>query len=203
MLILFLPFLLGAGTTPQAEDQYRATVRVRVLCAGGKAVEGSGVIVGKRKVLTAAHVADVCGEEHATYWLKDAFGNSHKALLGRYALLTDAASLRTLSDLPDVAPRMRFEVPGRGARVCSVGGSGPTHLLRKCGEIIQPYGDIRTYADWVVYAYITSLCVVPGNSGGPVFYGSKLIGLVVAGRNPWNGECVGLFVPLSYVRGVL
>ena len=186
----------------EAEKQYRATVRIETACSDGAKYYGSGVIVGSHKVLTATHVIQ-CEDGYGTYKIMDSAGNIYAAEIGHEAIITDASSLLAHTPLPNAKPDLQFTVPGRGSEICSVGGDGRTHLLRKCGEIIEKTGKVIPYSDWRVYAYATSICIVAGNSGGPVFYNGKVIGLVVASRQPWKEECVGYFVPMSYMKHIL
>ncbi len=172
------------------EGQYRATARLIVTCEDGRTVLGSGVAISSTDMITAKHVLVGCPIAEITAVTLD---GELDVQVQSVSISADAARLRvTAGKFERWAHTYLGPVP-IGAKVCSVGGDGRVQLMRKCGEVFFSNKDIT----------ITSIQAVPGNSGGPVFYGAYVVGLVSMGSWHPNHEKVQLYVPVGAFYDIL
>ncbi len=154
--------------------QYAVTLRISVFCPSPEGYRltsgGSAVAVAPGKAITAYHVVeDNCA---GAVYLALAFdGSEHTVVPTRTAPEADAALLEIL----DGTSFKRWTapapiVPDLDDVVCSIGGDFHVSFMKKCGRVNA------NEPGWIY----TSLWTKRGNSGGPVFRGRELIGIVVA-----------------------
>jgi S1-C subfamily serine protease len=155
-----------------AEWQYAVSVRIVVVCPDGTGGVGSGVAVGPARVLTAYHVAAVC--DGAQYAVLGYDGKTRPALFHEGDQSADSATLVTGGDKFELYATPSARKLLIDDYVCSVGGDDEIPFLKKCGTVFQLSKD-----GFLVY---TTIPTVRGNSGGPVFHGKELVGIVVAAR---------------------
>ena len=189
--------------------QYESAVRLDIKCDQFFAGTGSGVIVSGRHVLTAKHVAVMCGDLKLRF---DAICYEDPGLckeLGVPSLSGDTTFVARLSSgleigmIVDVlagndVDAARLVVPGVvapfatwadvsyrkpriGERLCSIGGQAQDeHSFRKCGEV-------AFYLDGP-QAVISGLGAVHGNSGSPIFDSDgDVVAILWGARAWWNG----------------
>jgi hypothetical protein len=193
-LIMMLASCSGACVTapppppqykdPLTEGQYLATVRLVVECEDGRTILGSGVAISRTDVITARHVVFACDISSMTAVTLD---GELEMRIQSASVTADAARLRAIDGKFQRYAGIYFGHVPVGAVVCSVGGDAHVQLMRKCGEVFAANEE----------RVLTSIPAVPGNSGGPVFYGGYVAGIVSMGA--WNpgSEKVQLYVPVG------
>jgi hypothetical protein len=161
----------------EGEFQYAVTLRVGIFCPDDKGElsltgGGSAVAVTPTKAVTAYHVVEGnC--EGAVYRVLDHAERQYVANPTRIAPEADAAVL-------ELRNGERFKrwveptavVPRLDDVVCSIGGDFYVLFMKKCGRVNR--NDPGT-----IYS---SIWTKRGNSGGPLFRGRQLIGIIVAAR---------------------
>lgn len=147
----------------------QATVRVDV-----DAGHGSGVVIAKNRVLTAAHV--VADAKHVSVLLSD--GTKHDANV--LWVSTDAMPDTALLDVPtgDIQPAtLDCAEPTRGEPVFSYGYPLTADKVMTWGKVASSV----PYSSEAKWAYVLDLTVAPGNSGGGIWGpDGRLVGLTDA-----------------------
>jgi S1-C subfamily serine protease len=180
-----LLFLTSCATAPHyvpplAEWQYSTTVRVMVVCPDGSGGIGTGVAIGPNRVLTANHVVNACEGIRIAVIGYDT--EIREALLGTFDASADAATLSTGGTPFEHYAKVSRLPLKLDDRVCSVGGDNAVMFMKKCGNVF-----LLELEGHVVYSTIPT---VRGNSGGPLFRGNELVGIIVAARTDPNFERV-------------
>lgn len=167
ILSLAIAAFLTFQTTKKRDALALSTVKVLV----GEG-HGSGVHLGNRYIVTAAHVV----ESQKTVKVK----TSQNTVIDADVLWTnekhDIALLRA-KELPGVdVSRLACDDPQIGQTVIAVGNPGPLEFITAHGTVSS---GARHGARWADY-YIVSMPVAGGMSGGPVIdQHGRVIGLVV------------------------
>lgn len=198
LLVLLLGLVANASCAhaapkPTLEAQitarYDAAVEISVTCVTPEGMSvgwwGSGVIVSKTRILTAAHVVETEGGVCA-YVAEDSSGKTH--LMYPITVLSseeiDLASMEIISPRDEFASERVFfgKKPAVGDRVCTA--TAWPRREYKCGDVMrskEPPGDIRVY-----------MTVEPGNSGSGLYdMRGDLVGIVVhTYPNRGNGQYV-------------
>lgn len=149
---------------------------------------GSGVVVGKRTVLTAAHVVDDEGD-YAVHLADGRILRAHVSLEGRN---TDLALLETDEDI-GIRPAVIGcgWTPRTDAAIVAWGYPGGAKLAVTRGIVASQYPYPGT--NYIV----TDMTLFPGMSGGPVFNRQGLViavnsAVMVAQTSPWAVSLTGL-----------
>lgn len=172
----------AALLTPQADFRFTgddlAMQRAATVMIEDEEGLGSGVVIGPRTVLTAAHVAGEPGTE-LTVTTFDGREIDAFTLWATEINLpgTDLAMVR-LAEPVQVGARINCEArPAVGSTVKVIG-----HALGVPFSVSS--GEVATYrypgifdGTQVGNGYFLNANVLPGNSGGPIFQGGKLVGL--------------------------
>jgi len=171
--------------------QYATSVRLIVFCLDGPKL-GSGVIISKRQVLTAKHVAKCkVGPPPFLIIARDVRSNKIEMKIDRVSETVDVARLITLNgaeQFPIYASINLDDDAKVGDQVCVVAGDDAVFMIRKCGEMTLPSST----------GYMTTVPVVPGNSGSALWNDvGQVIGIIVRGRWDAGAEHVGVAVPVS------
>lgn len=170
--------------------QFAPAVRIGAICANGNEIVGSGFIVDSQHVITAKHLSE-CNP--IGYMLLVKVNNEDTviaAVLDKALENSDVMRLRSLEPLNtdrSVISRRSVMV---GEEICSIGGGGNFVIgwVKKCGFIAE-------HSDRVM---ITSIPVVPGNSGSPVFNKrGEVVGIVSAGVWDSHQEKLAIIIPVK------
>lgn len=185
--LFFLTMMCGCVHLPHVDglaralpDQQRATVKVQTLCIAGDpwtpesrftimAMSGSGVVIDDRHVLTAAHVVD-CGGFDSSIYVTFSNGKRWRVENDRLDRGNDMARLEdpTAGNFNlGIAPPVLGTDPQFGDDMCSA--FAVPKLGGSCGHLIAPDMPGRYTFDAPTHH---------GNSGGGVYSGGKLVGLV-------------------------
>lgn len=142
---------------------------VKVLVGEG---HGSGVHTGNRYIITAAHVVG----QAETVKVKTSRGDEAEADVLWINKAHDIALLRARS-LPSVSvSRIDCASIGVGQHIEAVGNPGPLEFIHAFGRVSS---GIEKRGPWA-QAYIVSMTVAGGMSGGPAFDAhGKVVGIVV------------------------
>lgn len=156
-------FLTVVSPTPNP----RTSTLLITADAGGN---GSGVLINHRMILTAKHVA-VYGEQTQLFVvIKGKRFNLHER---NKSLNTDLAILESDEDMPGDVAEIATSDPGIGTPVTAVGfplnNFFQTELTTR-GYIV---GETDTYT-------FSDAVILPGNSGGGLYYRGELVGITVA-----------------------
>lgn len=181
-------FAAASVVTTEAQQRARA-VQVISVCGEERHV-GSGVVVGPRTVLTAAHVA-ACVKGDIT--LTTAPGREYHAAAELVDTQADIARLALVgierfAELPLEVGRV-----GLAQRVC-IAPAEPARVT-SCGTVmISPYV-------WRPQSTNHNAMTLPGNSGSGVYDGlGRLVGIVTHARHDGSG---GLFTDVGSRRWLL
>ena len=167
------------------EKVRRSVVRLNTVECAGDPYMGSGFVVGKNLVMTAAHVVD--GVRDVSVRTEN--GDITTAEIVALDLSEDAALVRTDEALPG-APMVLEEEPLRqGAELAALGYPLQATSVKIARGIISGLNDSVDYGDFTVdNVFTTDAATNPGNSGGPVVNREgQVIGLVSGGRN-WTDD---------------
>lgn len=218
ILAVLLVALLAACTRTVREDpsqlerSMRQTVQVDLTVTGeigdetqDVGVLGSGVVlaaddlVGRSIVVTASHVVDIHPPDNVKVvgvkvTVKSLSGRVCPAEVIYNDEPTDLALLYVFCVAGEPAT-IRFEPPSVGNLVYVVGAPKGWH---PDGIFAATEGRVLGWEDGG--AVVSSTVVMPGNSGGGLFYDGQLIGIVVRG---WMGGYVSFSVPAWRVAEAL
>lgn len=175
-------------------QEYQTVVQVVRACGGELDGWGSGFAIGRRTVITAAHVVDDCEDPFFLVMTPD--GEAHPALVDAVVEGVDAVRLLTVDDLDRAAALPSTELPELGDMLCMMTGSDADQigLMRKCG-----------YVGYVNEEEVgLSMYIVPGNSGSPVFDGrGHVVGIATAGIWRPGHEFLTTLVPTNQWAALL
>ena len=159
---------LVACQAPKKRDAF-AISTVKVLPAEG---HGSGVHVGNRYIITAAHVVGAA----ATVKVKAKHGGESEADVLWINKAHDIALLRA-RELQGVAvSQIDCSVPAIGQHIQGVGAPGPLEFIHAFGQVSSGVQSNRLWASY----FIAAMAIGPGMSGGPVFDArGKVVGIMV------------------------
>ena len=168
LISAILAFLVVLQTDKKRDNLSLSTLKV---LAGG--VHGSGVHTGNRYIITAAHVV---GREK-TVTVKAQHGGESTADVLWTNKAHDIALIRA-RDLTGVSVS-RFDCGTDlqvGQHISAVGNPGPLEFVTSYGRVAAGVGSREPWAE----AYIASMTVAGGMSGGPVFNErGDIVGIVV------------------------
>jgi S1-C subfamily serine protease len=159
---------LVACQAPKKRDAF-AISTVKVLPAEG---HGSGVHVGNRYIVTAAHVVGTA----KTVKVKAKHGGESEADVLWINKAHDIALLRA-RELQGVAvSQIECGVPSIGQHIQGIGAPGPLEFIHAFGQVSS---GVQSNSLWASY-YIAAMAIGPGMSGGPVFDArGKVVGIMV------------------------
>jgi len=164
---------------------------------------GSGFIVGKKKILTNAHVVSNTRFLRVQKEGDDVFYNARVAYIGHdcdLAVLTveDDAIFRNAEPLQfsDTLPSINDEVSVYGYPLGGTRISVTRGVVSRIDYSLYSHSGVDSHLVLQVDAAIN-----PGNSGGPVFYKGKLIGVAFQGIS--DAENIGYTIPISVIRRFL
>jgi S1-C subfamily serine protease len=159
---------LAACQAPKKRDAF-AISTVKVLPSEG---HGSGVHVGNRYIVTAAHVV---GSEK-TVKVKAKHGGESEADVLWVNKANDIALLRA-RELQGVAvSQIECGIPAVGQHIEAIGSPGQLEFIHAFGRVSS---GVQSNTHWASY-FIAAMVVGPGMSGGPVFDArGKVVGIVV------------------------
>jgi S1-C subfamily serine protease len=142
---------------------------VKILPAEG---HGSGVHVGNRYIVTAAHVVG----SQKTVNVRAKHGGESEAEVLWVNKAHDIALLRA-KDLTNVGvSQIECGVPAIGQHIEAIGAPGPLEFIHAYGRVSS---EVQSNTHWASY-FIAAMVVGPGMSGGPVFDArGKVVGIVV------------------------
>ena len=215
LLVLMVVAGSCAHVRTVAQREIASTVRLEItekLTLGDKSVEGggscSGVAISNDLILTAAH----CAVAHVPPELAQvgvvgtiesitAFSYANQELcqvdVVKVDVALDLALLKARCWLPDSSPVGKYEPPS-GSKVLSVGYPlGIEYPIMTDG-----YLTVTIHGGDLDGTVVTSFPVLPGNSGGPVFYDGAVVGIVSRGT-PRSNHHVGFSASWSSIRAFL
>jgi S1-C subfamily serine protease len=162
-----IAFLVTQQTLKKRDALALSTVKV--LVGDG---HGSGVHTGNRYIITAAHVV---GQEK-TVKVKTSRGEESTADVLWINKAHDIALLRAHT-LPGVnASRIDCAAVGVGQHIEAIGNPGPLEFIHAFGRVSSA---VEQRGPWA-QAYIVSMTVAGGMSGGPAFDSQgRIVGIVV------------------------
>jgi S1-C subfamily serine protease len=160
---------LVAWQAPKKRDAF-AISTVKVLPAEG---HGSGVHVGNRYIVTAAHVVGAA----KTVKVKAKHGGESEADVLWINKAHDIALLRA-RELQGVAvSQIECGVPAIGQHIEAIGAPGPLEFIHAFGRVSS---EVQSNAHWASY-FVAAMVVGPGMSGGPVFDSRGKVVCIVVG----------------------
>jgi len=171
---------------------------VKVITEGG---HGSGVHMGDRYLLTAAHVVG----DSASVEVKSSTGEIHSAEVLWANTAYDVALLRVDDASGLGAVHLSCRTPTVGEHITAKGNPVNVEFVTVWGKIA---GEVRELGPWRSVV-VTDIVTVPGQSGGPVYDNSgKIVGItvgVMAARFGFGGSLVGMgyVVPGSVICGLM
>lgn len=164
-------------------------VAITVMCDDASTFIGTGVAVGPRQVLTAAHVVNACGKEPLIVMVEHA-GETYLADIDATAPRADVARIEILlGSLPLDHPVSIGPTPLTDAKVC-VTARNP-YTMRRCGVV--------EYVSDEAHGIRFDVVVEPGNSGSALYDAQgRLVGIVTKLYFCQNGQiCGGMATPLA------
>jgi len=180
-----IAFLLVAQAGAKRTALAKSTVYVHV----GKG-HGSGVAIGNRYILTAAHVVGAESE----VMLSTSNGGEYAADVLWANRAHDVALLRFREDVDTEVSRLNCSSePAIGQHIEAIGSPGIFEFVHSWGRISKL---AHQFQDWKV-ALVADLNIAPGSSGGPVIdERGRVIGIVVAWYPPTS---FSIIVPSSAI----
>lgn len=181
--------LAACGTSPQFPVKAAPSAVVKVLAGEG---HGSGVHIGDRFIITAAHVVtDAAGK----LTIKADDGSVRSATLLWTNAAYDVALLRMDGTLTSIsASPLTCRDPKSGASLRAVGSPGSIEFVSTYGRMS---GEVRKHGPWSS-VFVFDGTVAPGMSGGPVYEDKGVAGIAV-GLMAVPMGFGGALVPVSYV----
>lgn len=180
-----------------ASSLERATDAVVAVTSGAERI-GSGVVVGRNRVITAAHVVDAASARPARIVAGGALLTYEVVAVDRHR---DLALLS--ADLPGAVPAIVFGDSGVLARGQDVIALGFPIGLRSVSLTKGVVSSPRQLYDGMAYVQ-TDAAINPGNSGGPLVDGQgRLVGVNVAKVALVEVDVVGFSVPAADVIGFI
>lgn len=162
------PAALSIGTHPVIQrGPVTSEAAVKITTATG---HGSGVHIGRGYIVTSAHVI----KGNPTVSIKTEGGKTASATVLWTDAVHDIALLRTPLSMP--AADMSCTTEKVGTTVMAVGNPMGQ-------EFVSAYGHIASAArelPGLKRVMVTDMTVVMGQSGGPVFAGDKMVGIMAA-----------------------
>ena len=158
------------------EDVRQSTVRLEISTCDNERGMGSGFVVGKNLVMTAAHVVDQAGSVSL-----QAGGVVSAARVIHFDYDADVALLQSEKALTDRALTLAPKKPRLGTELAVLGFPNWAQDLRVTRGIVSSLDYRLSYSDFAIKnpVLVTDAAINGGNSGGPVIDRSgQVIGLV-------------------------
>lgn len=207
MLLGFLTAYTGCVRPLRTDAQHAPVgsalaVTLEVSCidpAGSFGARGSGVIVGSRHVLTAAHVIDCLrdGVEGTVWGITGVLADGRRVemTVDKIAKAADVARLVVFGTAEPFTAWAQFGPrPRLGATACVA--TGFPERLYHCGMVQK--------SDEADLPVMITLRVVPGNSGSAIYVRGQLVGIVTNMKQCGVGaECYGYGWHVESFRDVL
>jgi S1-C subfamily serine protease len=186
-LILVVSFLLtqncfsqvglktGHWDWSEPDGHHKSIIKVIAKTENSITAQGTGVVIGENKVLTAQHVVDGILN---TFYIKLDNGKEIAASVGPVDFSADLALIVTKEKIPLPVLKIAKNRPKEcePVEVCGFGAGGE---LRHFHAQLRLCGDDRSGVDgWTI----------PGDSGGPIFNKEKEIIGIVSGGIAWSNE---------------
>jgi len=153
-------------------------VKIEVISISGELWEGSGVFVQDDIILTAGHIVQDADLIYITYLN----GNVVHASSWYKEDNIDVGFIKV--NTWNKEPVLRFTKPKVGQTVIAIGNPFGYYPVMTKGIVSA----IRVYEPYfgMCKLLITDCPANPGNSGGPLLFGNKLVGIVIGGIFPAN-----------------
>lgn len=177
-----LPRVSGPVETPRQQEE--GSVDINVTCPDGKKYAGSGVVVGRQEVVTAAHVVTCDEGRPPTMVQVDASGHGVwlAATTDVVLPMRDIARVHVLGDLAEwYHPITLAPEPEIGDELCEA--AVEPRWDYRCGKV-ESVDDMHVRV---------SMVIEPGNSGAAVYdVEGRLVGFTVTGFTCQGGVyCTG------------
>lgn len=192
-------------SSAKAQAIAEASVAINVVCHAGAESEfpytfssGSGVLVGKDKVITARHVIDCTDEEDTSVSpmpvaieVRNRYGKSVSAVISKHADNDADATLLSLMESIETNYTVTYSegLPKIGEKLCISTGYSPVGPgVYKCGYAAFYYDE----------QIVMEIHIVPGNSGSAVYNeAGRYVGIAAAGIWHPSKENMVLIVPVK------
>lgn len=177
-----------------------SVVRLSVVECEGSPIMGSGFIVGPRLVMTASHVVN----GSRTISVQSESGELTSAELVGLDESEDAALVRTADDLSGTPATLSRDDPEQGSDLAVLGYPLGVYDLRMVTGIVSGLNESVEYPQFRVdRVFTTDASTNGGNSGGPVYSGSREVIGLVSGGATWDGSDVQTRRPVQGINYIV
>ncbi len=196
---LFVATAAGAGAAPDGPKAGVVTVTTRLAYSGGASTGTGIVLTSSGTVLTNNHV--IRGANSIRVKVPST-GRTYTATVAGYSVSKDIAllKLRNAAGLQTVQTGNSSAVRV-GTRVAAVGNAGGNGLSAKSGRVTGVGQSITLSDDGAPFTLTglieTTAPLRPGDSGGPMLVGGRVIGLNAAASGFTYGADQGYAIPIN------